>query len=948
MKIFVSINQGEDQKRRGDLLEQVATELLESHDYVVDNEIRKTGMELDLLCKSRANPSRVMYVECKAYNDDKIQAGVIVNLVGRLHINSYKEAWLMTTSDLGKEAKGLVDDIKMSDQSDKFTFYTPKALIAALQSANVISSNSVSRSKIKEILGNETKMGETHLLISHLGSYWMTEYVKSGVIDGIIFSHAKSSEIIIDEKLIENFEKLDFKLNTYDLGAIFKVLDPNDKTIEGRRLRGAVLSEVYIAKIIAESGTTATASVRKSTAPVNDIFIYPDIEAIDINKKKESSELISSKDIGKDTTNKNWLMLGDDLAGKTTLSYMLQRQLVDSGRVVVRLSPDNLKNLTTSSVNKGVLKAFIGQYNVDGIPLATIRSYLEDARNNIILVIDDFDRIDTKKTFDAKLIKNLEKLYYKLIIFSNISRELEYTTSNEGRKAFEKFHAYKLLQLGHVKRDELIERWVTINSEDRLDSAQMLIRKDDFAKKINTAIGTNYLPTYPFYTIAILEMLESGNKAQLQGSEYVALYGHFINHALMSNKVKSTDLGFYNNYLSHLAYRLYGNRSVSISAESIKDFFVEYLNLMALDKPYDIVHQKLIASKILRQEDDVYFFNLSYYRYYFLAKYLSDNIETEETRRIIKNLVDNLHEEDNANTVIFLVHHSKNKEIVDIVIKKAKSQFYAIQPQTLLSDEITNINTLITEDMPYILRDGTATEHRNKKLKRQDDYERSKRPESKKDAEDDILDVYAQITSAFRTIDVLGKITSNYYGELNAVQKNLIMDELYELGFRSLRAFLESFDNYIDTLRAHIETKIDDKRATSESEKKKIANKIIYSFTHIITYSFIKRVSDSVVSPNLIITIEDVLNEKAVPAAKLTSVATKLNFPDGLEKHKSEIVSLFNSLLGNSLARDLLRFMILEHIYKFEIGYQNMESICSHLNIDVTAVRRRKLNPKNK
>jgi hypothetical protein len=453
------------------------------------------------------------------------------------------------------------------------------------------------------------------------------------------------------------------------------------------------------------------------------------------------------------------------------------------------------------------------------------------------------------------------------------------------------------------------------------------------------------LPTYPFYVLSILGLLESGSKAQLQGSEYAALYGHLVNHALLINNVKPLDLGFYNAYLSYLAHALYERKSHSISDTELQSLFSDYLALMELDKQYIQVHQKLIDSRILRINEGEYSFNLPYYRYFFLAKYLSDNIELEKTKATIKHLVDNLYEDDNANTVVFLVHHSKNSEIIDVIVEKAKSQFETIDQQTLLDSEIENINTLITEDVGFVLKDGSATEHRKKRLKRQDEYERKQR-NSEESNGNSILDVYGQITSAFRTIDVLGKITSNYSGELTGSRKGLIMKELYALGFRSLHTFLESFESYTDSLRSHIETKIDDKNLTSLADKRKAANQIIYGFTHIITYSFIKRVSDGVASPDLMRTLESTLSDEDTPAAKLTSISTKLNFPGGLEKYKGDITRLYDDFSNNSLARDLLRFLALEYMYKFEIGYQEMQSICNQLNISYTKVQQKKMKSK--
>ncbi len=90
MKIEVAVNKNDTTKKRGDLLEELAKKLLEAQNYLVETEVRKTGMEIDLLCKHKVN-SKEIYVECKAYKNNKIQADVIKNIVGIKNIEGYNE-----------------------------------------------------------------------------------------------------------------------------------------------------------------------------------------------------------------------------------------------------------------------------------------------------------------------------------------------------------------------------------------------------------------------------------------------------------------------------------------------------------------------------------------------------------------------------------------------------------------------------------------------------------------------------------------------------------------------------------------------------------------------------------------------------------------------------------------------------------------------------------------
>ena len=68
MDIEVAVPQEFTSKERGDLLEQLAAEFMKTQGYEVDQELRVTGSELDLLCKHKVN-KKVVYVECKAYRD---------------------------------------------------------------------------------------------------------------------------------------------------------------------------------------------------------------------------------------------------------------------------------------------------------------------------------------------------------------------------------------------------------------------------------------------------------------------------------------------------------------------------------------------------------------------------------------------------------------------------------------------------------------------------------------------------------------------------------------------------------------------------------------------------------------------------------------------------------------------------------------------------------------
>lgn len=214
MKIEVVCKKDEPQKVKGDLFENLATDLLSAQNYDVIQEMRVTGSELDLLCKHRVSQKEI-YVECKAHRD-KIGAPVISKLIGVVFANDYQEGWLVSTSEFGKDALGLADKIarKPIEESSKYSFYTPEKVISSLIAASVIVR--FPQEKAEEYAGIDN-LGSVTLLISEVGRYWCIYTLKGGSPSGVLVYSAKTGLQITDNDTLTNISKLDSTLSKYDL-----------------------------------------------------------------------------------------------------------------------------------------------------------------------------------------------------------------------------------------------------------------------------------------------------------------------------------------------------------------------------------------------------------------------------------------------------------------------------------------------------------------------------------------------------------------------------------------------------------------------------------------------------------------------------------------------------------------------------------------------------------
>jgi Restriction endonuclease/Novel STAND NTPase 1 len=215
MKIEVASPTGAPNKEKGDLLENISKDLLEALGYDVIEEIRFTGVELDLLCKHKVN-NKEIYVECKAQKE-KIGAPILRQLIGTVVSYNYSEGWLVTTSDFGKEAKGFIEmwKGKPSNESSKLSFYSPVNIIEALQRASVICSQP--NGKAEDQIGGAEFLGEWTLLLTSYGKFWAVYTLQGGAPHGVLLFNATNGRQIQDDETLNNISQLETNLAEYDL-----------------------------------------------------------------------------------------------------------------------------------------------------------------------------------------------------------------------------------------------------------------------------------------------------------------------------------------------------------------------------------------------------------------------------------------------------------------------------------------------------------------------------------------------------------------------------------------------------------------------------------------------------------------------------------------------------------------------------------------------------------
>jgi hypothetical protein len=225
---------------RGRILERFARRLLETQNYKVTEEVRLTGTEVDLLAVEATTGERV-FVECKAYRST-ISAEVLYKILGNVSFRGFSAGWLISTYALGKDAKGVRDELEQRPPSERrmLQIYDPPALIKRLVAARVIA-DPASLIKPSDTL---RYADEVYLLLTPFGEFWALLVLdpETGIRQTAILYDAKSGARVTSEKTLAAISETDTTLA--GLSWLADASPNQEKDTE--RLRGELQSVVRV------------------------------------------------------------------------------------------------------------------------------------------------------------------------------------------------------------------------------------------------------------------------------------------------------------------------------------------------------------------------------------------------------------------------------------------------------------------------------------------------------------------------------------------------------------------------------------------------------------------------------------------------------------------------------------------------------------------------------
>lgn len=687
--------------------------------------------------------------------------------------------------------------------------------------------------------------------------------------------------------------------------------------------------------------TGASFSDKNDGMKLSDIYVFPDLKSIPTVPNKNQTT-ISGDDIDEFLKDHLYvLIVGDYQSGKTSLCKNLFLKLSKIGEVPLFIDGNDSVKSNNDSFTGDI---FIKQYE-----RRLLEEYKQLNRTKRVVIIDNYHKLqlnkEKKKDFIAWLCDFAGRV---ILIGDELSIGIQDISNPDylsgGRM---KFEYYSIQQFGHLRRDVLIKKWL-IRKADSDNPVELARRIESASKILNTLMGRNYVLAYPIYIVSILFASDAMTQIDLSASTHAYFYELIIKIVIARGRT-GLEYNIAASYLSFVAYKMFKKRTKKLTEDEYKIIHKAFEEKYEINRSFEKMKNQLLEQHIITESDGEYKFKQSFIYYYFVASFLRDNLSKDDSIKTdIKNICNALYVEEFANILLFLAHLCKDIFIVNELIDKSEQLFTELQPAKLDGDIdfINNLNNSI-KDLTIEEKDKeTVRQELLKRRDREDNEEVLINLEEPVKEEDYIKNPLLQLTASLKTIEILGQILKNFPASIDADDKKKMAQSCYNTGLRTLTFAFEILKRNEQELLKDFIGIIHEKNPNLNLEEiKQQARESLVWMSEVFAFGLIKRVSYSVGTPDLFITYDKIVQETPWPSVQLIDCALSIDqanhFPD------EKILNLSKALSKKWFPHEILRNLVIQHLYLFEVPPERKQKVCKKLEINFTILRA-SFDPKRK
>ena len=540
-------------------------------------------------------------------------------------------------------------------------------------------------------------------------------------------------------------------------------------------------------------------------------------------------------------------------------------------------------------------------------------------RNKRILIIDDFDKSLINAENKSKLLDNTLCNFEKIIITKDQQIDLRnlllYANNTEDTKLF------RILSLGCQKRNLLIEKWIRLGQDEMILSDEMLL--DQIKRtydQISVLLGQQLIPSYPVF---ILSLLQGLNQAiahfDVSKTSYAYCYNSLIIASLLKSGTDKEKINGVMKFLCEFSYSHYDRKRNNkfFSINEFNSFYQDYQTDYNVPYSKEKLLSTLDNAGLIRSVDgDSYSFAYKYVYYFLVAQKISNLINENKADGIVQDLCNNLHKEQEANILIFLVYHNGTEKQMEDLLFASMLPFENYEPITLdLDDPLFQGVKDIVDDIKtkVLLENVDPKQNREISLRESDKMHRQiEKRHHPTEEELESNSCLRDLNNTIKIIKILGQIVKNQIETLKKNQIIKLLEESYNVCFRSIAFFSTMIESSKDEIIDYL---------IEENKKKNIINEEqirirVQKLLHVLLYQFclqsFTNLSRSVGTSNVPDIYDTIADKFGTPAAKIISFTIKTYYN---KMHLADLEKIVLEYKNNPVVMEIVKARVLHYVY---------------------------------
>ncbi|MBE3663411.1 toll-Interleukin receptor, partial [Vibrio navarrensis] len=561
-----------------------------------------------------------------------------------------------------------------------------------------------------------------------------------------------------------------------------------------------------------------------------------------------------------------------------------------------------------------------------------------------VVLLDNIDDIGLNTKFTRVFLERINSMCNVSYITCHSSYRYVYGDI----PALDEYERVEMLGLGNKKREEIVQKWISLGIEESIDDYDLYSECDELKSRLNAVIKKNIVPPKPIYVLMLLQMFEAHVQLKMDMTSYGHCYQQLIYQSFDNASIPKNEFDRYLNVLTEFSWLIFKNKKEPNQNE-VDDFFYSY-NKKYLPVDDKTVLNKLTKHSILNFNGISYSFKYPYIYYFFVGKKVAESYrDSEDTKGMVAHLLSELHREDYANILIFITHHTKDSWVLDEINKVLSSLFDEHSEATLNKKQLAFMDDFMKEIPELILEQREIQKERDRQNERLDHFERRSEVDESKDntiEQSEPLDILANINKTFKGMEISGQIIRNRHASLTRDS----MEELARTGACSGLRFLEYFIKISDVAKNEIIKLISNHLAEypdiSDKEIEKQAENTYLHLTYGVISGLTRKIASSIGSKEALEVYTEMEANIGTPAISLIRQAIELQFNKSLDV--DQISDCVKQLRGNPVCLRILKEMVIQHIYMFPVPYRQKQQLSTLLNLTVQGQRLMDMNKTGK